>query len=139
MIDGDDSLLALNPDATLLAHARGNDIELWSVDGSLLALKVRIPDSSGELVPVRNEAEGGRLERGADAVTALQWLSCVAVAATTVRTAHSATAPATARSTTFILGVNRFITYATVNGGQEGRICERPKMIDKQPIAGRTP
>jgi len=30
MIDGDDSLLALNPDATLLARARGNDVELWS-------------------------------------------------------------------------------------------------------------
>ena len=27
------------------------------------------------------------------------------------------------------LSVNRFIKYATVNSGREGRICERPKMI----------
>ena len=39
----------------------------------------------------------------------------------------------------FILSVNRFITYATVNSGREGRICERPKMIDKEPITGRGP
>ena len=25
--------------------------------------------------------------------------------------------------------MNRFIKYATVNSGREGRICERPKMI----------
>ena len=28
-----------------------------------------------------------------------------------------------------LLSVNRFIKYATVNSGREGRICERPKMI----------
>ena len=37
------------------------------------------------------------------------------------------------------LSVNEFITYATVNSGQEGRICGRPKMIDKEPITGRSP
>ena len=50
-----------------------------------------------------------------------------------------ATVPARLRRVNYFLSVNRFITYATVNSGQEGRICERPKMIDKQPIAGRTP
>ena len=38
-----------------------------------------------------------------------------------------------------LLSVNRFIIYATVNSGREGRICERPKMIDKEPITGRGP
>ena len=47
--------------------------------------------------------------------------------------------PTYLKLTVEVMGVNEFITYATVNSGQEGRICGRPKMIDKEPITGRSP